>query len=180
MKWCAGCARGIGCVGRWTRGGCTVSDLGAAGHAQRLRLTRPGGHATAGRRGRRPLRATAERTLQHTTRQMRFSRASQMVRGRCPRDCIRWAMDARRAHRLYCGQNRSRPTDASDLARQSHGRGAPRTVHPTGGCETNVAAWNVTGVENHTQTARPPYGSDETYLLATTVGGGVPDAPFVG
>ena len=31
--------------------------------------------------------------MRHTTRRVRFPRASQMVRGRCPRDCIRWAVD---------------------------------------------------------------------------------------
>ena len=180
MKWCAGCARGIGCVGRWTRGGCTVSDLGAAGHAQRLRLTRPGGHATAGRRGRRPLRATAERTLQHTTRQMRFPTPTNGARAvPAGLDTLGGGREAGAPFVLWA-KNRSRPTDASDAPRQSHGRGAPRTVHPTGGCETNVAAYEATGAENYTRTTRPPHGSDETYPIAQPVGGGVLDAPFVG
>ena len=34
----------------------TVGDAGAVGHAERMRPTRPGGHANTGRRGRRPLR----------------------------------------------------------------------------------------------------------------------------
>ena len=32
-KWCAGCARGIAYVGRWTRGGRTVDNAGAVGQA---------------------------------------------------------------------------------------------------------------------------------------------------
>ena len=41
---------------RWDvdRDGCTVVNTGAIGHAERVRLTRPGGHTTAGRRGCRP------------------------------------------------------------------------------------------------------------------------------
>ncbi len=58
---------------RWAveGGGRTVSDVGAIGHAGRVRLTRPGGHANAGRRGRRPLRAAAKRRYQHRGKQMR-------------------------------------------------------------------------------------------------------------
>ena len=66
-QWCAGCARGIAYVGLWARGRRTVENVGRIGHAQRLRLTQPGGHTTAGRRGRRPLRAAAKRTLRHMT-----------------------------------------------------------------------------------------------------------------
>ena len=80
-KWCAGCARGIGCVGRRTRGRRTVGDVGAAGQAQRLRLTQPGNPANAGRRGRRPLRAGARRRLRHSTRRMRFPHASKWCAG---------------------------------------------------------------------------------------------------
>ena len=69
-KWCAGCAREIAYVGRWTRGRRTVGDVGAVGHAERPHTTHPGGHTTAGRRGRRPLRATAERRCQHRGKQM--------------------------------------------------------------------------------------------------------------
>ena len=52
---------------RWAvdGGGRTVGNVGAVGHAERVRLTRLGGHGTAGRRGRRPLRASAERRYPH-------------------------------------------------------------------------------------------------------------------
>ena len=64
---------------RWVMdgGGYTVVNAGAVGQAERLRLTRPGNIATAGRRGRRPLRATARRRSRHIGQRMRFSRASQ-------------------------------------------------------------------------------------------------------
>ena len=65
--WCAGRARGIAYVGLWARGRRTVENVSRIGHAQRLRLKRPGNPATAGRRGRRPLRAAAKRTLRHMT-----------------------------------------------------------------------------------------------------------------
>ena len=50
---------------------CTVGDAVAIGHAQRMRLTRPGSHANAGRRGRRPLRAEAKPRYQHRGKQLR-------------------------------------------------------------------------------------------------------------
>ena len=52
---------------RWAvdGGGRTGGDAGAIGHAGRVRLTQAGGHANAGRRGRRPLRAGAKPDLQH-------------------------------------------------------------------------------------------------------------------
>ncbi len=71
IKWCAGGAREISFVGRWTRGGCDAGNAGAIGQATRLHLTRPGGHAKAGRRGRRPLRAEAKRRNPHRGKQMR-------------------------------------------------------------------------------------------------------------
>ena len=54
---------------RWVvdGGGRDLGDVGAVGHAQRLRLTRPGGHSTAAHRGRCALRATAKRTLRPET-----------------------------------------------------------------------------------------------------------------
>ena len=55
----------------------------------------------------------------------------------------------RRAHLLYRGQNRSRPTSATNLPRQSRDRGASRTPPPTGVSETNVAAYDVTGALSH-------------------------------
>ena len=57
---------------RWAveGGGRTVSDVGAIGHAGRVRLTRPGSHANAGRRGRRPLRTGAEPSLRHRGKQL--------------------------------------------------------------------------------------------------------------
>ena len=154
---------------RWPVGGRgrTEGDVGAAGQAQRLRLTCPGGHTTAGRRGRRPLRATAIRTLQHTTRRVLFPHASPKVRGRCPRYYIRWTVDARRAHRGKRRCNQSRRPSAPTLPRRSLNRGAPRTVHPTSSSETGLAAYNVTGAGNHTQTALPPHGSAETSISHT-------------
>ena len=47
-KWCAGCAREIAYVGRWTRGRRTVGDVGAVGHAQRMRLTHHGNSTAQG------------------------------------------------------------------------------------------------------------------------------------
>ena len=103
-----------------------------------------------------------------------------MVRGLCPRDWMRGVVDARMAHRGKRGCGWSRRAGASNAARRSHNRGASRTPPLTGGCETNVAAYDVTGAGNHTHTARLPHGSAETYPIATTVGGGVLDAPSVG
>ena len=71
MKRCAGCARGIEYVGRWTRGGCAVGNVVKIGHAERVRLTHPGNPANAGRRGRRPLRAGGKPRYQHRGKQMR-------------------------------------------------------------------------------------------------------------
>ena len=158
----------------------TVSNSGAVGHAERVRLTRPGSNPTAGRRGRRPLRAIAKRRLRHTTRRVLLPHASQKVRGLRPRYCIRWTVDARRAHRGKRGCHRSRRPSASNAARQARDRGAPRAVHPTGSSVTGLAAYDATDVENHTQTARPPHGSAKMYPIAQPVGGGVPDAPSVG
>ena len=81
LKWCAGCARGI-CI-RWAvdGGGRAVGDTGATRQAQRVRLTRLGNPASTGRRGRRPLRAVARRTLRHTTRRMRLPHAHQWCAG---------------------------------------------------------------------------------------------------
>ena len=70
-KWCAGCAREIAYVGQWTEGWRAVCIVGKIGQAGRLRLTRPGGHTSAGRRGRRPLRSTAKPALRHETQRMR-------------------------------------------------------------------------------------------------------------
>ena len=58
-------------MGLWTRDGCTGGDAGAIGQAKCLRLTHPGNPATAGRRGRRPLRVSARRRYQHRGKQMR-------------------------------------------------------------------------------------------------------------
>ena len=57
---------------RWVvdGGGRTVGDVGAVGHATRMRLTRPGCHTNAGRRGRRPLRASARRRYPHHGKRM--------------------------------------------------------------------------------------------------------------
>ena len=52
-------------------GGCAVSNVGAIGHAKRLPPTHPGGHTTAGRRGRRPLRAGGKPRYQHRGKHMR-------------------------------------------------------------------------------------------------------------
>ena len=67
IKWCAGCARDIAYVGRWTRGWRDVVVAGTIGRAKRLHPTSPGSRATAGRRGHRPLRPPAKRTFQHET-----------------------------------------------------------------------------------------------------------------
>ena len=92
-KWCAGCARGISYVGRWTRGGRTVGGVGALGHAQRLHPTYPGGHTAQGASRTPPPTVGARHTPRRIWQCVRFVRATQMVRGRCPRDCICWAVD---------------------------------------------------------------------------------------
>ena len=58
---------------RWAvdGGGRAIGNVGAIGQAGRMRLTRPGNHANAGRRGRRPLRAGARRRYPHHSKQMR-------------------------------------------------------------------------------------------------------------
>ena len=58
---------------RWAvdGGGCTMGDVGAIGHAKRQHPPHPGGYATAGRRGRRPLRDVAKRRYPHRGKQMR-------------------------------------------------------------------------------------------------------------
>ena len=61
-----------------------------------------------------------------------------MVRGLCPRDWIRWAVDARRARRGWRGCCRSRRTGAPNPPRRSRGHGAPRTVHPTVGAKQTL------------------------------------------
>ena len=51
-----------------------AGNAGAIGHAQRLQPVNPGSNPTAGRRGRRPLRAVAKRKNQHHGKQMRHRR----------------------------------------------------------------------------------------------------------
>ncbi len=92
-KWCAGCAREIAYVGRRTRAVRTVVNAGAVGQAKRMRLSNPGNNPNTGRRGRRPLRAVAKRRLRRVGQRIRFPHVAPMVRGLCPRDCIRWAAD---------------------------------------------------------------------------------------
>ena len=84
-----------------------MGGVGAVGQAERLRLTRPGGHTTAAHRGRCALRAGGKRTLRDVTqgvwktipqlpahfmaplkRTLRNHR-----RGRRPRRPFRWMMD---------------------------------------------------------------------------------------
>ena len=65
------------------------------------------------------------------------------VRGLCPRDWIRWVVDASRTHRGKRGCCRSSQTSAANDTRQSHGHGAPRTVHPTGGSVSNAAGYDA-------------------------------------
>ena len=59
-----------------------------------------------------------------------------------------------RVHRIKRGCCRSRRTSATNPPRQSRSHGAPRTVHPTAVSETNVAAYDATGAENHTSRLR--------------------------
>ena len=80
-QWCAGCARGIGCVGRWTRGRRTVCLVVKIGRAERLRLMRLGNPANTGRRGRRPLRAVARHTLRDAMKRALFRYAHQWCAG---------------------------------------------------------------------------------------------------
>ena len=136
----------------------TASNVGATGHAQRLRLTRPGGHSTTVHRGR------------CTLRWVRDERCGMLCKWHvCPAPpngarAVPAGLDAlgsgrHRAHRIKHGCNRPRRTDAPNPPRQSRSHGAPRTVHPTGSSVTGLAAYIVTDMENHTQTARPPCGS---------------------
>ena len=61
---------------RWAvnRCGCTVGNVGKIGHAERVQQTHPGSNPTAGRRGRRPFRASAKRRYQHRGKRMRHRR----------------------------------------------------------------------------------------------------------
>ena len=70
-------------------------------------------------------------------------RPCEMVRGLCPRDWIRWVVDAGRARRDKRGQNRPSLTDASNPPRQSSGARGVEDAAPYGGCETKVAAYDV-------------------------------------
>ena len=119
-------------------------NAGAVGQAERVRLTRPGNIATAGRRGRRPLRATARRRSRHIGQRMQFLRASQNGARAAPATLHTLGDGRRRIHRGKRGCCRSGRTGAFNPTRQSHSRGAPRTVHPTGNSETNVAAYRAT------------------------------------
>ena len=100
-----------------------------------------------------PLTVGVIRTLQHVWSGC-GSRRLPMVRGLCPRNCIRWVVDARRAHRGKRGCHWSRRPSAPTLPRRSRNRGAPRTVHPTCSSETGLAAYIATGAENHTSRLR--------------------------
>ena len=68
---------------RWVinEGGRAVGNVSKTGHAKRLRLPHPGSHATAGRRGRRPLRLGARHTLRDVMQVVCLPRASQMCAG---------------------------------------------------------------------------------------------------
>ena len=106
-QWCAGCAREISFVGRWTRGWRAVGDVGKIGQAKRMRLTYPGCHATTVHRGRCTLRVAAKPSLRHETQQLRKAipkRPAHLTaplkpasrnhrRGRRPRRPFRWMTD---------------------------------------------------------------------------------------
>ena len=130
---------------RRVRGGCLPRPYDMAGRCQRVSdvVRRPAQGASRTP----PPTVGARHTLRRVWQRTRLSHASQKVRGLHPRDCIRWVVDARMAHRGKRGCNRSRSTSAANLPRRSRDRGAPRTVHPTGGSVSNVAAYNVTGAE---------------------------------
>ena len=131
QKWCAGGARGIAYVGRWTLGWRTAGGVGAIRHAQRLRLTRPGGHATTVHRGRCTLRVGAKQTLRRIWQCVRFP--SRLPKGARAVPAILHTLDggSYRAHRRKHGCHRPRRPSAPTLPRQSRNRGAPRTVRPT-------------------------------------------------
>ena len=154
LKWCAGCARGI-CI-RWAvdGGGRAVGDTGATRQA----LT---GASNAARQSRKhgasrtpPLTGGCETNVAAYNAADAITSRPPMVRGLCPRDCIRGAVDTRRVHRGWRGCNRSRRTVAANAPRRSLDRGAPRTVRPTGGSVTRLAAYNATGVINCTSRLR--------------------------
>ena len=139
MKWCAGCARDIAFVGWRTRDGRTVGDAGAVGQARRLRLARPGNHPTEGASRTPPPTVGAKRALRRVRQRMQFPHASQWCAG-CARGIAYVGGGRRQAHRKKRGCNRSCRADAPNAARRSRERGAPRTVHPTGGSLTGLAA----------------------------------------
>ena len=140
---------------------------------------RPDKRPTQGASRTPPTRVGARRTLRDVRQRMWLPTPTNGARA-VPAGSNTWGDGRRRERRGKRGYSWSCRTDASNAARRSHDRGASRTPPLTGGSETNVAAWNVTDIENLTQTARQPHGSAETYPIATTVGGGVLDAPSVG
>ena len=141
---------------RYGRGARTAGNAGAIGQAGRVRLTRPAGRKGNGDGRTEDGAPYGGRVMKVAAYGAAYAVPSRlpMVRGRCPRDWMRWVVDAGRAHRGKHGQNRSALTDASNPPRRSRERGAPRTVHPTGGCVSNAAAYNLTGVINYTSRLR--------------------------
>ena len=169
-KWCAGCAREIAYVGRWTRGRRTVGDVGAVGHAGRLRLTRPGGRANAGRRGRRPLR-----WVRNERCGIRRDGCGSLTPHQWCAGCARgiayvglWTRGGRTVENAGAIGHAGHP-------RQRCPGGHATAVH-RGRCTLHAAA--KPALRHTSQRVRKtiPHGSAKTYPIAHPVGGGVPDA----
>ena len=128
-----------------------------------------------------------------------LGRPYEMVRGLCPRNCIRWAVGARMAHRWKRGCYRSGHTAAPNSARQSRDGGAPGTVRPTGCVESISAEPTSSVIQRKGRRGRRPlrgvhvgmfqrsrevqFSTHVTFYAASPVtlppvGGGVLDAPW--
>ena len=133
----------------------TVSNAGAIGHAERVHPTRPGGLAATVHRGRCTLRWVRNKRCGAYGNVCGFPRASQKVRGLCPRYYIRWTVEVtvRTVGNTgaigHAGHPRQRcPGNPATAAHR--GRCALRA-----GSKTNVAAWNVTDAGNHKPSTPP-------------------------
>ena len=131
-----------------------MGNAGAVGHAEHVPLTRPGNHPAHGASRTPPLTGGCETNVAAYNAADAITSRPPMVRGLCPRDCIRGAVDVGGRTVGNAGATRQALTGASNPPRQSRDHGAPRTVHPTGGSETGLAAYNATGVINRTSRLR--------------------------
>ena len=94
-----------------------------------------------------------------------------MVRGLCPRDCIRWAV-----HGGGCAVGDAGAVGHTQRLRQRCPGGYVTMVH-RGRCTLQDGAYRTLRHTSLRLRKTIPHGSAETYPHATTVGGGVLDAP---